>query len=378
MTTCITGFNGMRIDPINSMTHLGNGYRPYNPTLLRFVLPDSWSPFGAGGINPYAYCAADPINRADPSGHMSWQSVLGIGLGVAGLLMAAFSAGASIAASGGVMAALESASALSLVVGAAGVISDAAAIASGATESSNSRTSAVMGWVSMAAGVVGMIHGVSASGKNISQGIRRLTNVATRLSVGRKGQEWVTTVWGLDRFTPLSAPLIGYDGARLNAAFAFVEEIAPGSRRLNICGHGGETGSGILFYNPDGTTYKAGPEQIMEKLTSQGLALSDINSIRLVSCYGGDNGTAQALANFTKLPVQGYYGLAAFNFPKMFFEHVVEAINIEADEMLRLIDNGQTLKRIRTGDYYFQVNHGYNFEGRGHLNRPDWFMPQEW
>ncbi|TOL43710.1 hypothetical protein CGH97_25140, partial [Vibrio parahaemolyticus] len=62
------GLNGERIDPITGVYHLGNGYRAYNPCLMRFHCPDSLSPFGKGGINPYAYCAGDPINRIDPSG----------------------------------------------------------------------------------------------------------------------------------------------------------------------------------------------------------------------------------------------------------------------------------------------------------------------
>ncbi|MCY1449848.1 hypothetical protein D9M71_666160 [compost metagenome] len=36
---------------------------------MRFNSPDSWSPFGEGGINPYTYCGGDPRNRFDPNGH---------------------------------------------------------------------------------------------------------------------------------------------------------------------------------------------------------------------------------------------------------------------------------------------------------------------
>ncbi|MBV4496811.1 sugar-binding protein [Pseudomonas sp. SWRI12] len=47
---------------------LGNGYRAFNPRLMRFHSPDSWSPFGEGGVNAYAYCR-DPVNFTDPTGH---------------------------------------------------------------------------------------------------------------------------------------------------------------------------------------------------------------------------------------------------------------------------------------------------------------------
>lgn len=65
----LPGFNGERPDPLTGVSHLGNGYRAYNPILMRFTCPDNESPFGAGGINPYAYCQNDPVNVADPSGH---------------------------------------------------------------------------------------------------------------------------------------------------------------------------------------------------------------------------------------------------------------------------------------------------------------------
>ncbi|MCF9001593.1 MULTISPECIES: RHS repeat-associated core domain-containing protein [Pseudomonas] len=65
----LPGFNGERPDPLTDHYLLGNGYRAYNPVLMRFNSPDSMSPFGKGGINAYAYCAGDPINRSDPSGH---------------------------------------------------------------------------------------------------------------------------------------------------------------------------------------------------------------------------------------------------------------------------------------------------------------------
>lgn len=48
---------------------LGNGVRRYLPTLHRFVMPDTASPFGKGGLNSYVYCYAEPVNSVDPTGH---------------------------------------------------------------------------------------------------------------------------------------------------------------------------------------------------------------------------------------------------------------------------------------------------------------------
>ncbi|VVO55089.1 hypothetical protein PS870_00494 [Pseudomonas fluorescens] len=76
----VLGFNGERIDPVLGGYHLGNGYRLYSPSLRRFTSPDSMSPFGKGGINPYAYCEGDPINNTDPTGHSIFGTLFMIGM----------------------------------------------------------------------------------------------------------------------------------------------------------------------------------------------------------------------------------------------------------------------------------------------------------
>jgi RHS repeat-associated protein len=65
----LLGFNGEPPDPLTGHYHLGNGYRQFNPVLMRFNRPDSSSPFKEGGMNAYAYCEGDPIGRRDPTGH---------------------------------------------------------------------------------------------------------------------------------------------------------------------------------------------------------------------------------------------------------------------------------------------------------------------
>ncbi|TDB58198.1 RHS repeat-associated core domain-containing protein [Photorhabdus khanii] len=70
LATSCAGFNGARRDPVTGCYHLGNGYRTYDPAQMSWRQPDSLSPFGEGGINDYAYCGGDPVNRYDPSGHI--------------------------------------------------------------------------------------------------------------------------------------------------------------------------------------------------------------------------------------------------------------------------------------------------------------------
>lgn len=45
------GFKGERRDSVTGHYLLGNGYRAFNPILMRFNSPDSFSPFGRGGVN---------------------------------------------------------------------------------------------------------------------------------------------------------------------------------------------------------------------------------------------------------------------------------------------------------------------------------------
>ncbi|MCQ9425345.1 RHS repeat-associated core domain-containing protein [Pseudomonas sp. LJDD11] len=77
------GFNGELPDPLTGHYLLGHGYRADNPVLMRFNSPDSLSPFAEGGINAYAYCRGDPVNRCDPTGHADffgdfWRDVMPI------------------------------------------------------------------------------------------------------------------------------------------------------------------------------------------------------------------------------------------------------------------------------------------------------------
>jgi RHS repeat-associated protein len=67
----LLGFTGEVVDPATGHYLLGNGHRAFNPVLMRFNSPDSLSPFGRGGLNPYAYCLGDPVNFSDPTGRFA-------------------------------------------------------------------------------------------------------------------------------------------------------------------------------------------------------------------------------------------------------------------------------------------------------------------
>lgn len=64
----LIGFNGKWQDPASLAYLLGNGHRSFHTSIGRFGIADTLSPFGKGGVNSYAYCAGDPINREDSTG----------------------------------------------------------------------------------------------------------------------------------------------------------------------------------------------------------------------------------------------------------------------------------------------------------------------
>jgi RHS repeat-associated protein len=89
-----SAFSGQWLTPAGEYYLLGNGRRGYGAARARFGQPDVLSPFGAGGLNSYAYCASEPVNRLDPTGQAFTPLVVGslIG-GLANTLVQAASLG---------------------------------------------------------------------------------------------------------------------------------------------------------------------------------------------------------------------------------------------------------------------------------------------
>ncbi|WP_244302733.1 RHS repeat-associated core domain-containing protein [Pseudomonas saxonica] len=63
----VCGFNGERPDPLTGHYLLGQGYRAFNPVLMRFNSPDNLSPFAEGGINAYGYCGGGSHQQGRPN-----------------------------------------------------------------------------------------------------------------------------------------------------------------------------------------------------------------------------------------------------------------------------------------------------------------------
>ena len=156
------GFNGERLDSVTECYLLGNGYRSYDPLLMRFQSPDNQSPFGAGGLNPYAYCLGDPINRSDPTGHSVWEALLGAGMAALGILasIATFGAATPLAIAGLV------AGVTSGIAGIASAVFQGACPESGAGE--------ILGYVSLGLGLLSVGIGLAAMGKAFSHVGNRL------------------------------------------------------------------------------------------------------------------------------------------------------------------------------------------------------------
>ncbi|MNZ20453.1 RHS Repeat protein [compost metagenome] len=66
----LLAFNGEAREEVLGWYLLGSGYRAYNPALMRFHSPDSFSP-EESGVNPYLYALGNPVNWRDPTGHRS-------------------------------------------------------------------------------------------------------------------------------------------------------------------------------------------------------------------------------------------------------------------------------------------------------------------
>ena len=187
----------------HSTLYMPGSNRPYDPQLMMFLGPDSESPFGAGGLNRYVYCAGDPVNRIDPDGHSFWSWVgvaVGIVVGaVAIVATAGLLAGPVAVAMGGAMvgggvvstavaAGLVTGATIAVLASAAGAmavtsaaleaISMGAGVAEAALEEAGNDSAArLLGWVSMGTGIAA---GATSSLASTSRTASKLNRLAGR------------------------------------------------------------------------------------------------------------------------------------------------------------------------------------------------------
>jgi len=83
-------YRGYYYDQDTGLYYLNARY--YSPEWRRFISPDDTAyldPDSFNGLNLYCYCNNDPVNYADPSGHMpEWAQRVVCGLAISGLVVA--------------------------------------------------------------------------------------------------------------------------------------------------------------------------------------------------------------------------------------------------------------------------------------------------
>ncbi|KAK6513563.1 hypothetical protein TWF506_008002 [Arthrobotrys conoides] len=316
------GLNGERIDPATKNYLLG-GRRAYSPSTRLFQYPDTLSPFGLGGINPYAYCFNDPVNRSDPSGLFSlfgWEvsgrtiALLAVGL-VVGIGVTILTGGAGLAVAVGVGSV------------AAGV-SDAATGAIYDLATGHKPT-----WQSVATdagtGVVGALAGegigfvaaplLKAAGRGISKSFTGLTSRLASREAGSvaysANRGTLTLAWdNVER---------GLNPLGMQDPIVFFNRIDGVEGQFGILSHGypsnhpqfpgrifGELPSaqGAVHYPITGDIIAR--ETVLPLIQRSSIPHDRGKVFTLISCFGAESGTGQAIANVLGQDVRGFRGLA--------------------------------------------------------------------
>jgi RHS repeat-associated protein len=179
-----SAFNGELRESTTGWYLLGQGYRAYNPILMRFHSPDSLSPFEAGGLNAYMYCLGDPVNYRDPDGHLPAWAMMLIGV-VGGVALGVITAGAATpAATALISAGVISASTASSIGAVAGGVSASMGVAAlgtglvGSFAGLDENTESLLGKVSLGLGLASGVAG------GVSGGFLKASRAAAKAALG--------------------------------------------------------------------------------------------------------------------------------------------------------------------------------------------------
>ena len=289
------GFCGERREPLTGWI-IPAGYRPYDPVLMCFLAPDSESPFGRGGINPYAYCGGDPINRSDPDGH-SWQTWVMAGTGIAaGILASVASLGTAAVALGAILAggAMSASGVLAVATAALNTLSVSTGIASMVLQAqgADEKAANVLGWVSLGTGAASLMSAASGLGSRSlalsSKGAAQLQGGAAVRAIS-KPTHWVKR----------SAVLY----AKSNDADDVVWHTNLWGKNIRAFEtHGSPTGHLLNAQGQLEAPAQLALREIAPRLTD---LPADVPFV-LLACHGGKSGAAQKIANALQRPVYGY------------------------------------------------------------------------
>ncbi|WP_144936580.1 RHS repeat-associated core domain-containing protein [Pseudomonas alabamensis] len=296
------GFAGERREPLTGW-YIPAGYRPYDPLLMIFLAPDSLSPFGRGGLNAYAYCAGDPVNRIDPDGH-GWLTWLVAGVGLAlGVVATVASFGAAAPAFAAVYAgglsALTASGAMAMGAATLGAISLGTGIASTVLEAvdKDSKAASVLGWVSLGTGLLGSglemapkaASTLASKSRTIGRGFKKMTkNIKAQTTNSAKITPHKTSLpVVLHANTPTTYDVVFHPNYLGTGRAAFETHGSLSGELMDVTGK---------MVKPEKVALQA-----QDWLIANGRPEGE--PFTLLACHGATSGAAQRVANITNRPV---------------------------------------------------------------------------
>ena len=305
-------FAGQRREPLTHW-YIPGGNRPYDPLLMIFLAPDSESPFGRGGINPYAYCAGDPVNRVDPDGHAWWKwLVAGIGavLGAVAVIASFGTAApgfaalaAALAGDFAEMATVTASTYSAMVTSTLSAVSIGTGVASDVLNAmgKDQKAAGILGWISLGTGLL-------ASAIEI---VPRINSVLTKLGRSTKSMKWPSFSMRGTTWPQSLTPSVSDPPQTIFRSSRNVTEVAYHPNYLGLGmpafeTHGAPLDLSSRLMNSAGVMRPA--EEVAGEiegwLTHYGHPPN--KEFILLACNGGSSGAAQKVANTTGRRVWGF------------------------------------------------------------------------